>query len=507
MEKPVKKSAPNISLNIHDHSRRHELHVVAVVGTALQLFVLIYGGFATYHPQLKYQKEGSDIAVYAFPLTSIGTLFLVVGLLVCSYVIERSTSEQGYEIKDADAHILWLQKNATVGDQEFDSYAIFAKDKRNIGITTRRNNDNDPSDPSKNGSSTSSEVLSSAGTVITLCGFFGQFIGLRSLHWSITLAQLGLTLIMVVLRAWVRRGLAKRPYIQLLPPKHEIDWLATRITHETCDLWRESGPSLTLPYWRKAWDKICMRQEPPKIAPEEPVWSRHCFDWDIMTGEDAHGYESLSVEIPSRRIGRMNQVVQSRKELGWLTKWPGSGRDYATSVTAAIDLVMNTLMSWDGFGTELFWTMCAPDDQLITFKIQRPLGEKWSADVAEIEATLSLWLYKVREEEQANYDDNDKSAWLRSEMPSKRQGLRLLGKSTRSSRRDMKWWIGGGISRIFQVGMPSISEDGMNTEGLDTINTEVLETITVENHRVVGIRGICLCFIHINENHWLTQNI
>ncbi|KAH0607874.1 uncharacterized protein H6S33_001926 [Morchella sextelata] len=434
MEKPVKKSAPNISLNIHDHSRRHELHVVAVVGTALQLFVLIYGGFATYHPQLKYQKEGSDIAVYAFPLTSIGTLFLVVGLL----------------------------KNATVGDQEFDSYAIFAKDKRNIITTSRRNNDNDPSDPSKNGSSTSSEVLSSAGTVITLCGFFGQFIGLRSLHWSITLAQLGLTLIMAVLRAWVRRGLAKRPYIQLLPPKHEIDWLATRITHETCDLWRESGPSLTLPYWRKAWDKICMRQEPPKIAPEEPVWSRHCFDWDIMTGEDAHGYESLSVEIPSRRIGRMNQVVQSRKELGWLTKWPGSGRDYATSVTAAIDLVMNTLMSWD--------------------------GEKWSGDVAEIEATLSLWLYKVREEEQANYDDNDKSAWLRSEMPSKRQGLRLLGKSTRSSRRDMKWWIGGGISRIFQVSMPSIAEDGMNTEGLDTISTKVLETITVENHCVVGIR-------------------
>ncbi|KAI5850539.1 hypothetical protein DFP73DRAFT_615643, partial [Morchella snyderi] len=365
-EKPdIKKIAPNISLNMYDRSGRHELHIVAVIGTALQSFVLIYGGFATYHPKLKYPKEGAGIAVYAFPLTSIGTLFLVVGLLVCSYVIERSTREQDYELKGAgaNAHILWLQKNATVGDQEFESYAIFAKDKRNIITTSRRNNENDPPNPSKNGSSTSSEVLSTAGTVITLCGFFGQFIGLRGLHWSITFAQLGVTLIMVILRAWVRRGLAKRPYIQLLPPKHEIDWLATRITHETCDLWRESGAS-PLSFWRKAWGRIY-----------------------------AHGYECLSAEALNGRTGRMDQVVQSRKELGWLTKWPGSGLDYATSVTAAIDLVMNTLMSSDSFGNELFWTMCAPGDQLIKFKIQRSSGSKWSADVAEIEATLSLWLY------------------------------------------------------------------------------------------------------------------
>lgn len=43
---------------------------------------------------------------------------------------------------------------------------------------------------------------------ITMAGFVTQFVGLRALHWSATLITLGLTIVMVAVRAWVRRGLA-----------------------------------------------------------------------------------------------------------------------------------------------------------------------------------------------------------------------------------------------------------------------------------------------------------
>ncbi|CAJ0552315.1 Ff.00g062940.m01.CDS01 [Fusarium sp. VM40] len=67
------------------------------------------------------------------------------------------------------------------------------------------------------------------GTAISLCGFIVQFIGLRGMHWSASIAQLLAVLIMMALRALVRRGLAKPPQCIKLTSGFELDWFATTL--------------------------------------------------------------------------------------------------------------------------------------------------------------------------------------------------------------------------------------------------------------------------------------
>ena len=86
--------APNLTLNVHNELGRGELYLVAVLGTLLQLGVLVFSGFVTYHPSLKFRwlKDGEPVADYSFPCDAIGTLLLVAGMLVCSHVVIITTA-------------------------------------------------------------------------------------------------------------------------------------------------------------------------------------------------------------------------------------------------------------------------------------------------------------------------------------------------------------------------------------------------------------------------------
>ncbi|KAH6955704.1 hypothetical protein BKA56DRAFT_449679, partial [Ilyonectria sp. MPI-CAGE-AT-0026] len=229
--------APNISVNSHNHSGRGELRLVAVVGTVIQLGVLTYSGFATYYPTLKFPKDDRPIASYAFPCTAVGTLVLVAGMLVCAHVVESSTEEKRYQArKGSRARLVWLQQEKTVNDQDFDSFAVFAKDDR-TAITTSRRADKkgkprtllDKIIQTIECHATVLAFKAVIGTMISLCGFIVQFIGLRGMHWSASIAQLGAVLLMTGLRAWVRRGLAKPPGCKRLTPGFELDWFATTL--------------------------------------------------------------------------------------------------------------------------------------------------------------------------------------------------------------------------------------------------------------------------------------
>jgi len=61
-----------------------------------------------------------------------------------------------------------------------------------------------------------------------MAGFFIQFVGLRSLHWSAAVIQLGVTVVMTLVRAFARRGLS------INPPFFKIQ---NRIPLETEEVW------------------------------------------------------------------------------------------------------------------------------------------------------------------------------------------------------------------------------------------------------------------------------
>lgn len=244
LEDPCSNScAPNISLNARGESASQaELWAVAVLGMTLQIAVIVYDGVITlYEPwQENFQKNGRQPAGYAFPMTAVGSVAVVLGMLICSHVIEASTVEEIWTAREGDERIkfAWLQKGQVVNDQDFDSCALFCLgDKQNI-TTSRVRKD-------LRGFST----LVLIGTIVSLVGFVAQFMGLRGvlervsspvvarselvllcsdiksltcvvgMHWSATIAQLVATGLMSAMRAIIRRHLTRNPWAKRVTKK------------------------------------------------------------------------------------------------------------------------------------------------------------------------------------------------------------------------------------------------------------------------------------------------
>ncbi|KIL95639.1 hypothetical protein FAVG1_00377 [Fusarium avenaceum] len=254
-------SAPNISLNVHPQ-KRAEIRIAAVIGTLLQLGVLIYAGFATYHHALRFPKEESlPVSNYAFPCTATGTILLVTGLLLCADVVEKRTAEKSRKPRAVyEAFPIWVQRQATVGDQVFKSFGIFSNTPRKEVLTSRRNTfSKTPNGVSlvdrivivvsylplqivelfkrvldkKTSSFTESSVQSSKttlGAFLSISGYVVQFVGLRDMHWSVSIVQLGAVVFMTATRAALRRGLAVPPQARSLVQDFELEWLASIIS-------------------------------------------------------------------------------------------------------------------------------------------------------------------------------------------------------------------------------------------------------------------------------------
>ncbi|KAH7390337.1 hypothetical protein BKA64DRAFT_696475 [Cadophora sp. MPI-SDFR-AT-0126] len=196
-------SAPNIILNVPEAvAPRWELWLFAWVGIISQVAVLILGALTTYH--WKFEKGGAPIAQYGYPCTLAGTLTVTLGLLLCSHVIEGSTDECKLELRDTRRRrqrILRIQRACVVSEQHFSSYALFNSETSNFLRTSRLNK------------SRNYNILAAIGSLLAIAGFIVQFVGLRALHWSATIMQLGATIFMTAVRSYVRRGLA-----------HDMEW-------------------------------------------------------------------------------------------------------------------------------------------------------------------------------------------------------------------------------------------------------------------------------------------
>jgi hypothetical protein len=112
------KAAPSISLNLHGGSKTGDLCFAAVFGILLQSGVLVFSGFSVYHPtwNLRFTKDGSLVLGYAYPVMSIGTVLLTAGLVICSAVVERSTTETKW-VAGPNYGKLFENRSTTPGEQ------------------------------------------------------------------------------------------------------------------------------------------------------------------------------------------------------------------------------------------------------------------------------------------------------------------------------------------------------------------------------------------------------
>jgi hypothetical protein len=472
------KSSPNIALNLRPQKNRNELYSVAVVATALQLGVLVYSGLAVYQWDTK--KGDQRVERYAYPLTALGTVILVTGMLICSFVVERRTKEEIWVQKEKTKsgqglQIMWLQRGQAVSDQLFDSFALLAMDERDSILTSRLDQMPDPGPigthcalavshaktqgdpwtdapaPKPPAPSGFFKTLVVAGTLTSICGFVVQFTGLRGLHWSATIAQLVATLVVTALRAWVRRGLSHRPSTQKIPQGYELDWLATRFARNSEDLWRGSKD-----YGRR--------------NSLDGFWNEKCWDWSVVPGVIVSDH---IVREPSEG-SEAHKVVKVREHLGNLCGWVGVAWDPAISVAKAIDVVMNTLFSSSGL-LSFAWSMngeVGGKIQRIFFTVTRDEKSGWKSNAAEIEAALSLWLYTTR----------GKDHFGQGGAALRKPNIRLIGPYERFLHRDLSWFAGECLHRV------SVVEEVKPTDSVrDFTETERASTAKeIESEMVVG---------------------
>ncbi|KGO75338.1 hypothetical protein PITC_001920 [Penicillium italicum] len=190
---------PNLSLN-KGIKRRDQFwfHCAAILGGILQSTAMFATLTVFVYPQ-HFQKNNKAVDSYAYPFYIIGTTLLFIGMFFCAFIMERSSKE--YYLKaEKPSKIYWLQPgNQDVGDQVFNAFlavnegpdSSMTKKLRYIKSIRDRRFD-----------TKHLEIYSTLTS--TILGFIFQFIGLRGLHSSVTLAQLGSTFLMAIIRTCLR---------------------------------------------------------------------------------------------------------------------------------------------------------------------------------------------------------------------------------------------------------------------------------------------------------------
>lgn len=117
-------------------------------------------------------------------LCGVGILLQSLGMFICASVIEQSTHEDTWvktdAAKNAKMTCLWLQRRRVINDQEFDSFAFFAKQPTDCVMTSRRQK---PRNQSGSYPSQITRLITAVGMSISVVGFILNFMGLRGLHW------------------------------------------------------------------------------------------------------------------------------------------------------------------------------------------------------------------------------------------------------------------------------------------------------------------------------------
>lgn len=458
---------------------------MVIVGIALQAAVLVFAALATYY--WEFPKAGEAVRAYSYPTTATGTVVLALGMFICAAVVERSTEEVNYAKvpggRRYNIRIVWLQRGRIVNDQTFDSFAVIATTPSDAVLTSRRRRTSAraPTDHRRSKqksflakiASSPSEAFTVAGVLISLSGFILQFSGLRGSHWTVSIAQLVATMAMTLVRAIGRRNLVKRPFSVFLTAGYEQDWLATSIGTGRARFWDHftaiggggDGVNTTTSF------------PPSPHGPSAAIAGElHPSPWRIQTGDNARAFwiKHLAADIAEYPNNNESQgIIRLRQRLGTLSKWVGPVSPMAVSVANSIDEVMNVLFPSDPepfvfalnvqYGRETHW---------IRLTVQKSSKEQpWTANAAEIEAILSLWVYHTHRAERNRalggaataghppedsqgmaQEDDDDDDWLRKgDKALPRQIMRFLGPDTPALRRDLNWWMPGRLSTLLRV--------------------------------------------------------
>ncbi|GKZ32558.1 hypothetical protein AbraIFM66950_002049 [Aspergillus brasiliensis] len=376
---------PNLSLNKGiEKSSQGWFYAAAVLGLGLQVGVIVYAAITVYLFPLQFKKDGSIVVSYAFPLFSLGSIFLCIGMFLCAFIIERSSTEC-YIRPAMPSKIYWLQPGGQdVGDQVFGAFLgvsegpsskatedlLYIKSVRSPGIFGKG-------------------PLLMFTVIVTLIGFVIQFVGIRGLHASVVLAEMGATLLMSIVRACLR---TKRSGSD-----------ENRLTAEERHL---------VSYNEQELDCFAFHLEQVRsfgLVSSPPHRSR---------AQSTTSSAAASTQTPSQTPGLGTKLIRTRAQLARLTSnpdkesslaWDGLPvRQRAQKLADTIERTMNLVTSWksmtgDTVSFDLLLTCQSLNKgvfnpALETYTINLYRSEDtllWKIDVNELEAVLGLWTWSL----------------------------------------------------------------------------------------------------------------
>lgn len=235
---------PNLSLNIG--IRRPSdwiVWAVALLGIVLQCGVLALAGVGVWVLEWNLTEGGGSAARnYAPIMFIVGTTLLCAGMWGCAFLIGQTTQEIRFQRKNNSTRshqprLLWVQPGPQViGDQSFDPFA-YLEDKNaiNVWLSSRRSLDK------------RFELYTYVAVLATLVGYIVQFIGIRGMKAWVSLAHLGVTVVMSILRGGLRTQRLSNDDNQLrsmpdMVAGHELDWLTYRLgSHDDKARWHVTG--------------------------------------------------------------------------------------------------------------------------------------------------------------------------------------------------------------------------------------------------------------------------
>src|SRR3569833_1240837 len=373
----------------------------------------------------------------------IGTTFMCSGMFCCAALIGQSTQEQVYLRKNptdlrvasrsrerqdaADAgqpsQLFWLQPgNQLVGDETYDAYA-YSEDKdkpmaeyiTSVKIARPREH-----------------LYTWIVIVMTIGGYITQFVGLRGMHAYISLAQLGITVIMGLLRGSLRMQRLTRSAnkLRLILDKvtgHELDWLALELSKEETE-----SPAST-----KSEDSVLEPGRPRQGKESSPPVSTSRLSWypngkvrsSLATGTDgtaAVGPRSLA-ERTLRYRTRLAKLTGHGACLGAYQEWKDEqvlvraqarrvakaicqtaqivlGDDYTRDIRLSFEIVMG---AETGPKTSVELLLQAP----------KPAERRvWYLDSSVLEGILGLWTWSLKNSKDFDkYDEENTGGTVMAE--------------------------------------------------------------------------------------------
>ncbi|CAG8083174.1 unnamed protein product [Penicillium olsonii] len=361
---------PNLSLN-KGIKRRGQgwFYCAAVLGGVLQSGTIIYAALTVFVFPQHFKKDDKAVASYAFPFYFIGTTLLFIGMFFCAFIMERS-SKEFYLKPEKPSTIYWVQPgNQDVGDQAFNAF-LAVKDDPDEYIKSVRDRRFDRKYV---------EIYSTLAS--TLLGFILQFVGLRGLHASVILAQLGSTFLMAIIRTCLRTE-------RMAPGENK------------------------------------MRGDRELTSDKKQELDCFAFHLENMNSFDLVPIPDRLASMPSPRFTPhtgnplAKQIIRTRVQLAKLTSNSNQGlnvnwddmpiRQVARKLAKAIESTIDLMNNWGvEFGTTFEFRLAFKCQQVDSKSIPEPPGTysiglmrcgdvlRWKIDPNELEAVLGLWVWSL----------------------------------------------------------------------------------------------------------------